>query len=68
MAHDSGAPDGSHKYFLVPPDTFELLVKIFEEHQRLKHHPAIELALNFEKKIERVKRNRDFRAAPKLPN
>ena len=49
MANNETAPAGSRKYLLIQPDTFELLINNFEEVQRVKHQPAIKLALEFEK-------------------
>jgi hypothetical protein len=58
MPNDSSAPAGSRKYFLVQPDNFELLVKNFEEVQRVKQSPAVKLAMEFEKKVTRIRRRK----------
>ena len=54
MANE-GAPAGGRKYLLVQPDTFELLVKNFEDVQRVKQNPAIKLAIQIEKKVTQLK-------------
>lgn len=57
MAANDGAPAGSRKYLLVKPDTFDLLVKNFDQVQRIKHQPAIRMALEFEKGVQHVKQS-----------
>lgn len=52
---NEGAPAGGRKYFLVPPDTFELLVENFDAVQRMKKDPGIKLALDLEKKVKHRK-------------
>ena len=57
MAANDAAPAGSRKYLLVKPDTFDLLVKNFDQVQRIKHQPAIKMALEFEKAVQLVKQS-----------
>ena len=57
MTANDVAPDGGKKYFLVPPDTFELLIKNLQEAQQVKQQPSIQLALKLEKQILRVRRS-----------
>lgn len=57
MPNEAAAPAGSCKYFLIQPDTFDLLVKNFEEVQQFKNKPAVKLALEFEKKILHINGN-----------
>ena len=51
MTTNQAKPAGGRKYLLVPPDTFELLVKSFQEAQQANQEPAVQLALKLEKKV-----------------
>ena len=53
MANE-GAPAGGRKYFLVHPDTFELLVQNFEHCKSVKQTPGVKLAVELECKVKRV--------------
>ena len=55
---NDATPAGSRKYLLVQPDTFDLLVKNFDQVQRIKHQPAIRWALEFEKQILLIKQSK----------
>lgn len=52
---NEAAPAGGRKYYLVPPDTFELLVENFDAVQRMKKDPGIKLAMDLEKKVKQRK-------------
>jgi hypothetical protein len=49
------APAGGRKFFLVPPDTYELLIKHFDEIQRVKEDPSVKIGLDLQKKIAQLK-------------
>ena len=52
---NEATPAGGRKYFLVHPDTFELLVENFDAVQRMKKDPGIKLAMDLEKKVKQRK-------------
>lgn len=58
MSSIAGAPAGGRKYLLVQPDTFELLVKNFQEVQALKQDPGINLAIKLSRSMSKVNQSK----------
>ena len=55
MTTSEATPAGGRKYFLIAPETFELLVKSFQDAQEVKQQPAVQLALKLEKKVMQMR-------------